>query len=50
MLPNIFGESFDLKSIKRSKNENYRSFYNLKTLKIVEDIYKEDIERFMYSF
>jgi len=49
MLPNVF-TSVKLDTVKDFSKKLYRQFYTSNSKKIVEHLYKEDIERFQYSF
>lgn len=42
-------KTFSKKNVNRSNND-YRKYYNAKTRKLIEEIYKDDIEHLGYSF
>jgi hypothetical protein len=49
---NNFGinETIKLPHYNKTKHKNYRKYYNNKTKKIIEEIYKDDIKYFNYTF
>lgn len=44
------GLSVDLKRVNQSRNDDYRSYYNDKTIAHVEAVYQRDIQLFGYEF
>ena len=48
------GEKFNIKKeiahLNKTDHEPYRNLYNKNTIKIIEDLYKEDIENYNYKF
>lgn len=44
------GGSLDIGHWRGSNHDNYRKYYNDKTIKIVEEIFSEDLRMFNYSF
>ena len=40
----------DLPTTNISRHQHYRHYYNTDTRNIVAELYKEDIDRFCYSF
>ena len=49
-LCDIIGISEKLPQLRTSQHRDYRTYYNDKTKRIVEEIYKKDIEIFNYEF
>ena len=48
------GEKFNIKKeiphLNKTDHEPYKNFYNKNTIKIIENLYKEDIETYNYKF
>ena len=39
-----------LPHLKKSEHDDYHQYYSKKTAKVIEDVFREDIELFGYSF